>query len=165
MIIYVKFFLLLTLHHSIGFGQILIQILMKKQGIRISGPLSSSAVKTWIKPLISILIRTIFIFGPLQGLVIGWSYLGVGSLFAEFKSNSENLANTKKDCPWLKSILKKLRNANSFLGIFGNFRGELYHKVALDKLFFYVLRTMRLIIVKEPATEVFTPFLTKGLTI
>ena len=99
MIIYVKFFLLLTLHHSVGFGQILIQILMKKQGIRISGPLSSSAVKTSIKPLISILIRTIFIFGPLQGLVIGWSYLGVGSLFAEFKSNSENLANTKKDCP------------------------------------------------------------------
>ena len=35
--------------------------------------------------------------------------------------------------------------ANSFLGIFGNFREQLYLKVAVDKLFSCVLRTMRLI--------------------
>ena len=46
------FFLSLTLHYSVGFGQILIQILMKKLGIRISGPSLSSAVETSIKLLI-----------------------------------------------------------------------------------------------------------------
>ena len=46
------FFLSLTLHYSVGFGQILIQILMKKLGIRISGPSLSSAVKASMKPLI-----------------------------------------------------------------------------------------------------------------
>ena len=82
-----------------GFGQILIQILLKKLSIRISEPLSSSAVETSIKPLISIIIRIIIIFGQLQALVLRWSYLGKGGLFAEFKSHSENLANIKKDCP------------------------------------------------------------------
>ena len=82
-----------------GFGQILVQILLKKLSIRISEPLSSSAVETSIIPLISIIIRIIIIFGPLQALVLRWSYLGKGDLFAEFKSHSENLANIKKDCP------------------------------------------------------------------
>ena len=82
-----------------GFDQILIQILLKKLSIRISEPLSSSAVETSIKPLISIIIRIIINFGQLQALVLRWSYLGKGGLFAEFKSHSENLANIKKDCP------------------------------------------------------------------
>ena len=34
---------------------------------------------------------------------------------------------------------------NSFLGILGDLRGQLYIKVATDKLFSCVLRTMRLI--------------------
>ena len=46
------FFLSLTLHYSVGFGQILIQILMKKLGIRIPGPSLSSAVEASIKPSI-----------------------------------------------------------------------------------------------------------------
>ena len=46
------FFLSLTLHYSVGFGQILIQILMKKLSISISGLSLSSAVEASIKPLI-----------------------------------------------------------------------------------------------------------------
>ena len=33
---------------------------------------------------------------------------------------------------------------NSFLGVFGNLRGQLYLKVAVDELFSCVLKTMRL---------------------
>ena len=47
-----KFFLSLALHYCVGFGQILIQILMKKLGIRTSGPSLSSVVEASIKPLI-----------------------------------------------------------------------------------------------------------------
>ena len=84
-----------TLHYSVALSQILIQILMKKLGIKkISGSLSSQLLK------LSILIsRIIIIFGPLQALVLRWSYLGRRDLFAEFKSHSGNLANIKKDCP------------------------------------------------------------------
>ena len=71
---------------------------MKKLGIRISGPSLSSALEASIKQLI-LLIRIIIIFGPLQALVMSWSYLGVWGLFAEFKSHSGNLANIKKDYP------------------------------------------------------------------
>ena len=39
------------------------------------------------------------IFGLLQALVIRWCYVGGGGLFAEFKNDSENLVNIKKDCP------------------------------------------------------------------
>ena len=78
-------------------------------------------------------------------LVIRWSYLGGGRLFAKFKSLSGNLANIKKDFPWLKPILKSCCIMNSFLVIFGNLRGQLYLKVAVDELFSCVLRTMWLI--------------------
>ena len=71
---------------------------MKKLGIRISGPSLSSALEASIKQLI-LLIRIIIIFGPLQALVMSWSYLVVGGLFAEFKGHSGNLANIKKDYP------------------------------------------------------------------
>ena len=93
-LIYIKFFLSLTLHYSVGFSQILIQILMKKLGIRISGSSSLSAVETSIKPLT---------FHPCLWITSRVSYKVVLSrgwgLFAEFKSYSENLANIKKDCP------------------------------------------------------------------
>ena len=41
-------------------------------------------------------------------LVIRWSYLGSGELFAELKSTSGNLTNIEKDCPGLEPIFKKL---------------------------------------------------------
>ena len=52
------------------------------------------------------IIMTI-IFGPLQALVVRWFYLRGGGLFAELKSHYGNLANIKKDFPWLKPIFKK----------------------------------------------------------
>ena len=53
-IIYIKFFLSLTLHYSVGFGQILIHILMKKLGIRKSVLSSSSTADTAQKMKFSI---------------------------------------------------------------------------------------------------------------
>ena len=104
---YIKFFLSLTLHYGVEFGQILMQILMKKLGIRIWGPSLSPAVIIIIIISETIIIRIIIIFGTLQALVIRWSYVGVRGISAEFKSHSGNLANNKQDCPWLKSIFKK----------------------------------------------------------
>ena len=57
---------------------------MKKLGIRISGPSLSSALEASIKQLI-LLIRIIIIFGPLQALVMSWSYLGVGGYLQNLK--------------------------------------------------------------------------------
>ena len=44
-----------------------------------------------------------------------------------------------------KTNSKKLLHRKYFLGIFGNLRGQLYLKAAVDELFSCVLRTMRLI--------------------
>ena len=73
--IYIKFFLSLALHYSVGFNQILIQILMKKLGIRILRSSSLSAVETSKKKTLTLTLR--------------WSYQGGWGLFAEFKSYSE----------------------------------------------------------------------------
>ena len=91
-----KFFLSFTLYYRVGFGQILIQILMKKLGIR-----TFVIVSCWS------INKTINFLSQLESslsLVLsrGWD------IFAEFKSYSGNLANIKKDFSWLKPILKKL---------------------------------------------------------
>ena len=77
-------------------------------------------------------------------LVIRWPYLGGGNLFVEFKSHSENLANIKKDCLRLKSILKKFASrivSWEFLVMSENS----YNSKWLLTSFFCMLRTMQLI--------------------
>ena len=58
---------------------------MEMLGIRISGPLLSSAFETSMKPLIFIITRIIIIFRPLQALLTRWSYLAVRGLSADLK--------------------------------------------------------------------------------
>ena len=62
-----------------------IQILMKKLGFRILGPSLSSAVETSIKSLIFHHNQNHHYFGPLQALVIRWSYLGVRAYLQNLK--------------------------------------------------------------------------------
>ena len=67
--------------------------------IRLNTEIYSVEKTPYLDTIHVVIIRIIIIFGPLQVLFIRWSYLGGGGLFAEFKNDSENLANNKKDCP------------------------------------------------------------------
>ena len=105
-IIYIKFFLSLTLRCSIGLGQILIQILMKKLGIRISlsvsGPSLSSAVEASIKPLIFHHKQNHHYLSTTSSV----SYKPFCLKAIQFKSHSENLEN-KKGLSMTKTNFKK----------------------------------------------------------
>ena len=132
-IIYMKFFLSLTLHYNVGISQILI----KKLGIRISGFSSLSAIETSIKPSIpdhNYNHRYLWTTSSVSYKVV---------LFAELKSQSENLANIEKDCPFQKPILKKVAASRIVSWEFSVTSED--SKVAVDELFSCVLRTMRLL--------------------
>ena len=103
---YINLFLLLTLHYSAGFSQILIQILMEKLGIRILIIISCWNINntinfpSWLESSVSL--------DYFKRYKVVLSKGCMGRLFTEFKSHSENLAKIKKDCPWLEPIFKKL---------------------------------------------------------